>query len=274
MTPARSRITAANGPVARRRCRAVWRHMGAATASDRTLSVTLDGRRLLAAPGETVLEVARRGGVAIPTLCWLEGVSVWGGCRLCLVRVTGVERLQPACATTVADGMEVTTDSEELRDHRRSIVSLHLAEGNHICSVCVANGECELQEHATTLGVDHVEIGYRWPHWDVDASHERFVLDRNRCILCLRCVRVCAEVEGAHVWDVFARDGASVVAPGAEGEWGAAASCTSCGKCVEVCPTGALFTKGTAAGERHHDPDMIAALLDGRRRAARDEVAT
>ena len=85
------------------------------------------------------------------------------------------------------------------------ILELLFAERNHVCSVCVSNGHCDLQTLAQKLGMTHVRFPYRYPKLPVDASHERFVLDHNRCILCTRCVRVCDEIEGAHTWDVMAR---------------------------------------------------------------------
>ena len=120
-------------------------------------------------------------------------------------RFPAVGRLLPACTTPVQDGMSVTTNSPKLTRYRRIALELLLVERNHFCSVCVSNGHCELQALAQSLGVTNVRFPYNYPKLPVDLSHERFVLDHNRCILCTRCVRVCAEVEGAHVWDVTAR---------------------------------------------------------------------
>jgi len=102
---------------------------------------------------------------------------------------------------------------------------------------------------AQRLGVTHVHYPYNYPRVAVDLSHPRYVLDQNRCILCTRCVRVCAEVEGAHVWDVMSRGIRSRLVSEANRPWGDAQSCTSCGKCVQVCPTGALFEKGRSVAE-------------------------
>ena len=99
----------------------------------------------------------------------------------------------------------VRTDTPALKAHRKLIVELLFAERNHICSVCVLNGACELQDLAAELGVDHIRLKPQYPKLPVDLSHERFGLDHNRCILCTRCVRVCDEVEGAHTWDVAGR---------------------------------------------------------------------
>ena len=101
--------------------------------------------------------------------------------------------------------MDVRTDTERLREYRRMIVELLLAERNHVCSVCVANGHCELQDQAAEQGMDHVRFEYQFPRCRWTLSHDRFGIDHNRCILCTRCVRVCDEIEGAHTWDVAGR---------------------------------------------------------------------
>jgi bidirectional [NiFe] hydrogenase diaphorase subunit len=235
-----------------------------APAARPSVPVTLDGQEVLAYEGETILALARRVGVPIPTLCYLEGLSVHGGCRLCIVEVEGEVRLPLACATEVGTDMEVRTTSPELRDHRRRIVSLLFAEGSHLCAVCVASGACDLQTLAAETGVDHISYELTFPRHDVDASHDRFVLDRDRCVLCTRCVRVCDEIEGAHVWDIAQRGNHARLVAGMDQPWGEVASCTSCGKCVAVCPTGALSYQGTAAGELRTDPGMIAFLTDAR----------
>ena len=183
-------------------------------------TLIIDGKNVSARAGQTILEVARENGIDIPTLCHLDGLSDVGACRLCVVEVKGSNKLLPACVTTVFEGMEVTTQSERLQKHRRTILELLFAERNHICSVCVSNGHCELQSLAQSQGVTHVRLPYRNPELPVDASHERFTLDHNRCILCTRCVRVCAEMEGAHVWDVMGRGIDSMVITDLHEQWG------------------------------------------------------
>jgi bidirectional [NiFe] hydrogenase diaphorase subunit len=106
-----------------------------------------------------------------------------------------------------------------------------------------------LQTLAQKLGITHVHFRYRYPHLDVDASHERFSVDHNRCILCSRCVRVCDEIEGAHTWDIMGRGIQSLVITDLAEPWGTSETCTGCGKCVHVCPTGALFEKGKSVAE-------------------------
>ena len=168
-------------------------------------TLIIDEQEVSARAGQTILEVARENDINIPTLCHLEGLSDVGACRLCLVEIKGSNKLLPACVATVQEGMEVSTNTERLQKHRRTILELLFAERNHICSVCVSNGHCELQTLAQEQGLTHVRLPYRNPELTVDASHERFTVDHNRCILCTRCVRVCAEIEGAHVWDVMGR---------------------------------------------------------------------
>ena len=213
------------------------------------ISIRIDGEYVAAHLGQTILEVARANGKYIPTLCWLESITPVGACRLCIVEVSGINRLLPACTTPVQDGMSVTTNSEKLRQYRRIAIEFLLTERNHQCAVCVSNNHCELQAMAQKLGVTNVRYPYTFPKFPVDVSHNRYVLDHNRCILCTRCVRVCAEVEGAHVWDVSSRGIRSTVVCDMARPWGQSVNCTNCGKCVQVCPTGALAEKGFAVEE-------------------------
>jgi bidirectional [NiFe] hydrogenase diaphorase subunit len=223
-------------------------------------TLIIDGEDVSARAGQTILEVARENGINIPTLCHLDGLKDVGACRLCLIEIKGLNKLLPACVATVEEGMEVTTNSEKLQKYRRTILEMLFAERNHICSVCVANGNCELQATAQSQGLTHVRLPYRTPTLTVDASHERFVADHNRCILCSRCVRVCAEVEGAHVWDVMGRGIDSIVITDLHEPWGSSSSCTRCGKCVQVCPTGALFDKSRVGVPHPKHPDFLVNL--------------
>jgi len=219
-------------------------------------TLIIDEQEVSARRGQTILEVARENDINIPTLCHLDGLSEVGACRLCLVEIKGSNKLLPACVATVYEGMEVSTNSERLQQHRRTILELLFAERNHICSVCVSNGHCELQSLAQEQGLTHVRLPYRNPDLAVDASHERFSLDHNRCILCTRCVRVCAEIEGAHIWDVMGRGINSIIISDLNEPWGSSA-CTRCGKCVQVCPTGALFDKSKIGSDHPKYPDFL-----------------
>jgi bidirectional [NiFe] hydrogenase diaphorase subunit len=205
-------------------------------------TIKINDVEMSVAPGTLVLDACRSLGIDIPSYCYHPALSPVATCRMCLVEIKGSNKLLPACVATVQEGMEVSTNTERLNKHRRTILEMLFAERNHICSVCVANGHCELQALGQEQGLTHVRLPYRNPELAVDASHERFTLDHNRCILCTRCVRVCAEIEGAHVWDVMGRGLNSTIISDLHEEWGKS-SCTRCGKCVQVCPTGALFDK-------------------------------
>ncbi|HZV26343.1 MAG TPA: bidirectional hydrogenase complex protein HoxU [Acidothermaceae bacterium] len=207
-------------------------------------TLRIDGVECAGSADQTVLEVARENGIAIPTLCHLDGLCDIGACRLCVVEVRGSAKLLPACTTQVADEMDIETASPRLQEYRRTIIEMLFVERNHVCAVCVANNHCELQARAEELGLTHLDLANVNPKLDVDASHERFAIDHNRCIMCTRCVRVCDEVEGAHTWDVMGRGIDARVVTDLGMPWGDSPTCTSCGKCVQVCPTGALFEKG------------------------------
>ena len=170
------------------------------------------------------------------------------------MEIEGSDRLLAACVTAASEGMRVHTETPQLREIRRTVIELLFTEGNHVCAVCVANGHCELQNLAVEVGMDHSRLPYRFPQRQVDLSHAQFGLDHNRCILCTRCVRVCDEVEGAHVWDVGWRGEHCQIISGLNEPWGEVSACTHCGKCVDVCPTGALFHKPTAAKKSKATP--------------------
>jgi bidirectional [NiFe] hydrogenase diaphorase subunit len=231
--------------------------------SVRTLEV--DGRTITALEGQTIFSAAWESGIHIPRLCHIGVLSSPGACRLCLVEVEGQQKLRASCITPATEGMVVRTDTPALRAQRKLIVELLFAERNHVCSVCVMNGACELQDLAAQLGVDHIRLEPQYPHLAVDISHPRFGLDHNRCILCTRCVRVCDEVEGAHTWDVAGRGRNSTVVTDLGEPWGQSESCTGCGKCVQVCPTGALFLKGSTVAEMHKNRGFLKYIVIARK---------
>lgn len=227
-------------------------------------TLCIDGTDVSARADQTILEAACENTISIPTLCHLDGLTEVGACRMCLVELKGSNRLQPACVTLVEEHMEVTTHSPRLEKYRKMILELLFAERNHVCSVCVSNNMCHLQDLAKAHSVTNVRFPYRFPTLPVDVSHERFAMDHNRCILCTRCVRVCNEIEGAHTWDVLGRGVSSLIISDLEQPWGSSDTCTSCGKCVQVCPTGALFDKSKVGSKAKKDPDFLAYLKDMR----------
>jgi bidirectional [NiFe] hydrogenase diaphorase subunit len=209
-----------------------------------SIKLKIDNIEVNVPEGTTILNAAKANGINIPTLCDLEGVKGYGGCRLCMVEIHGSPKLFAACVTPVSNGMEVVTQTDKLKEHRKMALQLILSERTHICSVCVANNNCELQALANELGVDHVLYERQFTKLPVDSTHDFLVIDRNRCILCTRCIRVCDEIEGVHTLDLKMRGKDSDVIIDLDEQWGDSTSCTSCRKCAKVCPVGAIYIEG------------------------------
>ncbi|MFB3889387.1 MAG: 2Fe-2S iron-sulfur cluster-binding protein [Candidatus Bathyarchaeia archaeon] len=230
-----------------------------------TIRLKIDNVEVAVPEGTTILKAAEANGIAIPTLCDLEGLTPYGGCRLCMVEVHGSPKLFAACVTPVGAGMEVVTQSDKLKEYRKMAVQFILAERTHICSVCVSNNACELQKLANELGVDHVMFEREWPRHPIDSSHDFLVIDRNRCILCTRCVRVCDEIEGVHTLDLKLRGKNEQVIIDLDEPWGESTSCTSCRKCAKVCPVGAIYVESQALKETK-DKNIARFVLSRRKR--------
>lgn len=176
----------------------------------------------------------------------MDGLSEVASCRVCLVEVEGEERPVPACVTPARGGMRVSTDTPALRAHRLAVAEMLFAGGHHVCACCPASGGCELQELGRLVGLDAVRAGPEIPRWPVDASRARFALDPGRCILCTRCVRACTELERASALGVAGHGLRSRIVTDGE-VWRESRACTDCGRCVDACPTGAIFEKALAA---------------------------
>ena len=214
---------------------------------------------------QTILEVAREHDIEIPTLCYLEGLSCVGSCRMCIVETKGSDKLIPSCTAKIKEGMEVYTSTPRIEKNRKMILSMLFTERSHTCSVCVSNGNCELQDQSTIQELNRSEVPYLNKRFEIDASHKNFVHDPNRCILCTRCVRVCDEVEGAHAIDLVNRGMDTRIIHDMDEPWIDSTSCTSCGKCVYVCPTGALYEKDVSEEEVIKKTEIIKELLISRK---------
>jgi len=228
------------------------------------IPIQIDDKKLEVEEGKTILTVCREHDIEILTMCHLKGVMDIGACRLCLVEIEGVNRLLSACTTKIAANMIIRTNTERIKKYQRITTELLFAERNHVCSVCVANGKCELQKLGYKVGMDRIRYPFIFPQCEVDTSHAWYVIDHNRCIMCTRCVRVCNEVEGAHNWDVMNRGYNVRIISDFNTPWGDSETCTSCGKCLHACPTGAIWPKAIVQGQLEKNPEMINELMERR----------
>lgn len=203
------------------------------------MKITIDGRELVVDGGITVLEAARRNDIYIPTLCHHEALTPWGGCRLCVVEVDGAPKLAASCVTPARDGMQVVTTSERIVQSRRAMLEFLFAERNHNCMFCPRSGDCELQKLAYELQMDHLTVSFSFQSFPTDVTNEFMVMDHNRCILCGRCVRGCAELAGTHVLNFQNRGPRSLIGMDLN-ESRESSTCYACGICMQVCPTGAI----------------------------------
>lgn len=235
------------------------------TTATSLISILVDDKQLNVTPGKTILEACRENDIEILTMCHLKGLMDVGSCRLCLVEVEGTGKLLSACTTKVAPNMVIRTKTERIKKYQRITTELFFAERNHVCAVCVANGKCELQNLGYKVGMDTIRYPHLFPQCEVDTSHPWYVMDHNRCIMCTRCVRVCQEVEGAYNWDVMARGFNVRVISDFNTPWGESGTCTSCGKCVHACPTGAIWPKAIVQGQLAKKPEMVCELIEKRK---------
>jgi len=223
----------------------------------------IDDKEIDVPEGTTVLKAARIAGIEIPTLCDHPALEPYGGCRLCLVEIEGARTLQPACTLPVSEKMVIRTQTDKVKDARKFVLSMIFSERNHFCPYCQVSGsDCELQNAAYGEGMTHWPIQPNWQPFPVDASHPYFVLDHNRCILCHRCVRACAELVGNFTLGMEER-GANTILVADLGVPLGSSSCISCGVCVQICPTGALIDRWSAYRGQEQDVDNTKTICVG-----------
>ena len=220
------------------------------------VNITIDGRKVSAPAGSTVLEAARQAGIDIPTLCDHPVLAPIGACRMCLVEIKGQRNLQTACTFPISEGMEVQTESPKVVEARKFVLGLLFSERNHFCMYCEMSGDCELQSLGYRYGIDHWAYPTYTKRFPVDATRQYFLMDHNRCILCRRCVRACAELAANHTLGIRQRGAASMISADMDVPFGES-SCVSCGTCLQVCPTGALVDKRSAFMGRDVETEHI-----------------
>jgi len=200
------------------------------------VTLTVDGKKLTVPAGTLLIEACKSRGIEVPSFCYYPGLSLQGACRMCLVEVEKMPKLQTACTTPVAEGMVVTTESDKIKQARKSMLELLLANHPLDCPVCDAGGECELQDMTFKYGAAESKFMDIKNHREEQQWSPVVFFDRPRCILCYRCIRVCGE--GMDVWalGIQNRGSSSIIAPNKEDHL----ECEECGMCIDICPVGAL----------------------------------
>lgn len=216
------------------------------------ISLYINNIKIEVQEGTTILSAAKQAGIKIPTLCFVEGTTPQGACRVCVVEVTGAKALVASCCTPVAENMKVFTNTKRVRLARRNVVELLLSEHDGDCKTCVRNDNCELQELARELGIEKISYVGAKTRKKIDDSTPALVRDSGKCIKCRRCVTVCNEVQTVGslfpqkrgfettIGPAFSRDLDSVI-------------CVQCGQCGAICPVGAI-------SEKNHIDDVWAAI--------------
>ena len=230
------------------------------------ITIIIDGVQVTARAGQTIIEAADEAGIYIPRLCHLPGLPPHGSCRMCTVIANG--RAASACVQPVSPGMVVENDTEEMRAHRKALVEMLFVEGNHFCMVCEKSGNCELQAMAYRLGVTAPRFPYHWLPREVDSSHPDVIVDRNRCILCARCVRASRDLDGKQVFQFKDRGPRKRLSVNAEARL-RDTDLDVTDAALDVCPVGALMRKGGSygvpIGQRRYDSEPIGSDIELRR---------
>lgn len=204
--------------------------------------MTIDGKQVVFEQGKTILEVARDNDVYIPSLCYHYKTGQAGKCRICLVDVDGMRGLQTACTTVASEGMALKTDTEEIREAQKMIVNLLIANGQHNCLSCEANGVCELQDAAYHLGIETPAFFIETDQPEIDESSEMIVIDHRKCIQCGRCIEADNNMVVQEVLGFGFRALKTKVMCDEDLPMGQS-SCVQCGECSQICPVGAILDK-------------------------------
>ncbi len=226
-----------------------------ASPAEKTVALLIDGKPIEVPEGTSIMRAAAIAGVSVPKLCATEMLDAFGSCRLCLVEIDGRPGTPASCTTPVAEGMNVRTQTEQLKKLRRGVMELYISDHPLDCLTCAANGDCELQDMAGAVGLREVRYGYDGAGHLNDAkdrSNPYFDYDPAKCIVCYRCVRACAEVQGTFALTAMARGFDSRISA-SENEPFLESECVSCGACVEACPTATLIEKSVVEiGQPEH----------------------
>jgi len=224
------------------------------------IKLKIDGKKITAKKGQTIMQAADDADLYIPRLCDVEGLRHQGSCRVCTVKVNG--RTMASCTQPVEDGMEVENETQEITDYRRDLVRMLFHEGNHLCPICEASGRCELQAMAYRLGITQpTKFPYLQPARSLDASHPDIALDTNRCIRCGRCIRASQDVDGKGVFGYVGRGIHRSVGVNGDNLADTNVDISDQSVALETCPVGCIIQKGVGffnpIGQRQFDNALI-----------------
>ncbi len=226
-----------------------------ASVSEKLVTLEIDGFEVTVPEGTSLMRAAVEAGTQIPKLCATDSLEPFGSCRLCLVEIEGRRGFPASCTTPAEAGMKVRTQSPKLADLRRGVMELYISDHPLDCLTCSANGDCELQDMAGTVGLRDVRYGYEGLNHikeQADTSNPYFTYDPSKCIVCNRCVRACEETQGTFALTISGRGFESRVSAG-ESQAFMDSECVSCGACVNACPTATLMEKTIIeAGQPDH----------------------
>jgi [NiFe] hydrogenase diaphorase moiety small subunit len=232
-----------------------------------TNTFTIDGVEVKGQAGQTIMQAADGAGIYIPRLCYLEGSIPHGSCRVCTVMVNG--RPQAACTQPIAEGIVVENETDEIKQIRKDIIEMLFVEGNHFCMFCDKSGNCELQAMAYRFGILQPKYPYLFPVREVDASHPYIYIDKNRCILCGRCVQASTDIDGKHVFDFVGRGPEKKIKVNAKARL-ADTNLDITDKACDVCPVGAILKKGVGyaipIGQRLYDKKPIGSDIEANKK--------
>jgi [NiFe] hydrogenase diaphorase moiety small subunit len=227
------------------------------------ITFTIDGVEISAERGQTIMQAADAAGIYIPRLCAMDILVPHGSCRVCTVLVNG--RPQSACTQPVAPGIVVESNSEKVMKIRKKIVEMLFVEGNHFCMFCEKSGNCELQALAYRLKISAPRYPFLWPDRQIDASHPDVIIDRNRCVLCGRCVRASKDLDGKDVFGFVGRGPDKQIAVDATARL-VDTDIDVRDKAIEACPVGSIMKKRVGfaipIGQRKYDKKPIGSDIE------------
>jgi NADH dehydrogenase/NADH:ubiquinone oxidoreductase subunit G len=217
------------------------------------ISLSVDGKRIYAKPGSTILEAAQENEIYIPTLCYYRDLEPFGGCRICLVEVEGIPRLLASCVTPVVENMVVCTQSDKILRARRTNLELLLSEHPLDCLTCERCSKCEVQDLAYEFRISDLRFQGEQRFFPVEDRNPFIERNHNRCILCGRCVRICDEIQGVHAIDFQERGFNTLIGTA----FNRPLNCEFCGQCIAACPTAALIPKMSKFRGRDYQTEKL-----------------